>query len=183
VNYGISCIDEETIMKSLDITMPEMRPVRIPTKGLGWAKRFITHFQTRKWEITEDYYLYVPWLDEILFIPKGFVFDGASVPRPFWPIMNPTGILLIGGLFHDFGYRYDCFLNGTGKIIHSGAGRAFFDEQIMDINIYINEIHSMNTLAWVILRVFGIFTWEKRRDQNANVVEDFGVDVVSLAVA
>ena len=167
-------------MRTLDITMPEMRPVQIPTKGLSWFKRFITHFQRRKWEITEDYYLYVPDLEEILFIPKGFIFDGASVPRIAWPIMNPTGILLIGSLFHDFGYRYDCFLNGTGTIIHGAAGRAFFDKQIRDISIYINDIHSMNTLAWAVLKVFGIFTWKTRRDENANVMDDFGSKVVHV---
>jgi len=159
--------------------MPEMRPVIIPTKGLSWDKRFFTHFQTRKWEITEDYYLYVPSLGEILFIPKGFVFDGASVPRIFWPIMNPTGILLIGGLFHDFGYRYDCFLNGTGRIIHEGAGQKFFDKQIKDINIYINDVHSMNTVAWAILRVFGFLAWRGRRKEGHDLLADFGDVIVA----
>lgn len=167
-------------MRSLDIVMPEMRPVIIPTKGLNWFKRFFTHFQRRKWEITEDYYLYIPWLEEIVFIPKGFIFDAASVPRIFWPIMNPTGILLLGSLFHDFGYRYNCLLNGTGRIIHGNAGQAFFDKLMKDISIYVNDIHSMNTLAWAILKVAGIFTWRTRREQNANVVEDFGTDVVKL---
>lgn len=167
-------------MRSLDITMPEMRPVIIPTKGLPWHKRFFTHFQRRKWEITEDYYLFIPDLNEILFIPKGFIFDGASVPRAFWPLINPTGILLIGSLFHDFGYRYNCFLNGTGRVIHANAGRAFFDQQIKDINIYVNDVHSMNTIAWGVLKAFGCFAWNGRRKENANVVEDFGADVVKL---
>jgi hypothetical protein len=159
--------------------MPAMRPIRIPTKGQNFIKRFFTHFQTRSWEITEDYYLYIPELNEILFIPKGFVFDAASVPRLLWPIMNPTGILLIGGLFHDFGYRYDCFLNGTGRIIYKGAGRKFFDEQIKDISIYINDVHSMSIVAWAILRVFGCFAWNNRRKEGHDLLADFG-DVVVL---
>jgi len=167
-------------MHTLEIAMPAMRPLQIPTKGLPWWKRFFIHFQRRKWEITEDYYLYMPELKEILFIPTGFIFDGASVPRAFWPILNPTGILLVGSLFHDFGYRYNCFLNGTGMIIHDGAGRAFFDEQIKDINIYINDIHSMNSLAWGILRATGIFAWNKRRRVNADVLDDFGSEVVHV---
>ena len=40
-------------------------------------------------------------------IPEGFVFDGASVPRLLWGLLSPTGLLLIGGLVHDFGYRFD----------------------------------------------------------------------------
>ncbi len=168
------------MVQTLAITMPEMRPVRIPTKGLSWSKRFCIHFKRRQWEITEDYYLYIPKLKKSLFIPKGFIFDGASVPRLLWPIMNPTGILLIGGLFHDFGYRYNCFLEDTGTIIHKDMGRDFFDEQFRDINIYINDIHSMNTIAWGVLKVFGTYTWEKRRNEDADVLGDFGDEVVQI---
>ena len=31
-------------------------------------------------------------------IPKGFVFDGASVPKFLASWLSPTGVLLIGGL-------------------------------------------------------------------------------------
>ncbi len=155
------------------ITMPILRPVIIPTKGLKWYKRFIRHFERRRWEIVEEYSLYIPWLEKTILIPAGFIFDAASVPRIFWPLINPTGILLIGSIFHDFGYRYNCFLDENYNIINEEAGRMFFDEQIRKINIYINDIHSMNTVAWGILKAFGWAAWLNNRRRDRNVVLDF----------
>ena len=39
-------------------------------------------------------------------IPKGFKFDGASVPKFLGQFLSPVGVLLIGGLIHDYGYKY-----------------------------------------------------------------------------
>ena len=102
-----------------------------------------------------DYYLFLPWLQKTIMIPKDFVFDGASVPRIFWPIIDPVGVLLIGSLFHDFGYGYNHFLDESGKIIYEGAGRSFFDDQIRKINLYINEPVILNDIVWFVLVLSG----------------------------
>lgn len=39
-------------------------------------------------------------------VPAGFQFDGASIPRPFWPILSPFDPrALRASLLHDFEYR------------------------------------------------------------------------------
>lgn len=161
------------------IPMPSLKPVRISTHGLPWWKKTVKYFERRKWEVTEDYILFVPHLDRTLLIPKGFIFDGASVPRLLWPIINPTGVLLIGSLVHDFGYRYNCLLDENRNIIFDREKdqRKFFDEQIRDINIYVNGASFMNKAAWAALRAFGWAPWLVYRRANSIVSHVF--DVIS----
>jgi len=40
-------------------------------------------------------------------IPKGFLSDGASIPRIFWNIFSPFGLYLKAALIHDFLYSKD----------------------------------------------------------------------------
>lgn len=52
-------------------------------------------------------------------IPKGFISDGATVPRCFWPIFPPVGKYFRAALVHDYylikgmGWTYanDAFIN------------------------------------------------------------------------
>ena len=43
-------------------------------------------------------------------IPAGFQFDGASVPKFLATFLSPVGVLLMGGLIHDYGYKYATLL-------------------------------------------------------------------------
>lgn len=164
------------------VDMPILRPVAIPTKGLSFIKRLFVHFSARKWELMEDYFFYVPWLKKTIVMPKGFVFDMASVPRIFWPIISPTGILLLGSLIHDFGYRYDCLLDDEFNIIYNKVGRGFFDQLLKDVSVYINGTHILSTIAWFFisstLKLFGFFAWNGRRKEDADVTLDF-INVVT----
>ena len=73
--------------------MPSMKPIPIPTKGKGfWGGIKIWLFVSRKWEIVKDFHYNVEGID--LVIPKGFVFDGASVPKFMHTWLSPMGILL-----------------------------------------------------------------------------------------
>lgn len=157
------------------VPMPQLTPMRINTHGLLWWKKTVKYFERRKWEVTEDYFLYVPHLDKTILVPKGFVFDAASVPRALWPLINPTGVLLIGSLIHDFGYKYNCLLDENRNIIFDDEedSRYFFDEQIRDINIYVNGASFMNKAAWVALRVFGWLPWKTYRKVNTLVSDVF----------
>jgi hypothetical protein len=149
-----------------EVPMPILRPVRIVTTGMSWWQRARVHFKSRNWEVYEDYTLYIPWLDIYLFIPKGFIFDGASVPRILWPLLNPTGILLIGSIFHDFGYGHNYLLDRELNKIYNEEDQAFFDDLFRDINIHVNGIHTMNNLAYDALYLFGRFAWKKCRKEE-----------------
>ena len=54
----------------------------------------------RHWAILKD--LDIQLSDgEVLTIPKGYIFDGASVPKMFWFIFPPIDKGVMGDLIHD----------------------------------------------------------------------------------
>ena len=91
--------------------LPKIQPIAIPTKGLSYWKRvWVWWTCVRKWQLIEDWYFYIPDTPYKFIIPKGFVFDGASIPRFLWVLLAPTGILFIPALVHDFAYQYNYLL-------------------------------------------------------------------------
>jgi hypothetical protein len=167
-------------IKTMGIQMPIMSPVPIPTPvGVSWwnvlqqLKVLQLRATPRKWLIEEDYYLKFPWLDEIICIPKGFIFDGASIPRPLWSFISPTGVMFIPGLFHDFGYRYQCFLTEGYKPIYIGETKEFFDYNFKKMGIYLNNATIIAPITWFALVVFGFVTWISKRIDNRSVDIDF----------
>ena len=142
--------------------MPILRPLPIPTKGVNFIKRAWRWFTIiRKWEVVEPYHFLFRGVQ--LLIPKGFVFDGASIPRPFWAVLSPTGLLLIPGLFHDFGYRYDYLLVGEDKKWNEGAGKGFWDKLFREMGEEVNGVHFANWVAWAALGVGGWAAWFNKR--------------------
>jgi len=93
---------------------PHMKPIRIATKGKGfWGAIKLWLLGTRNWEIAEDFHYSLN--GENFVIPKGFKFDGASIPKFLASFLSPVGVLLIGGLIHDYGYKYETLLLKDGK--------------------------------------------------------------------
>lgn len=87
--------------------------------------------------------------DEILIIPKNFETDLASIPRIFWPIMNPSYSEIMGpAILHDFLYHnplfysrydsdlifYDAMINNDMGIIESNI--VYFSVRIFGGNHY-----------------------------------------------
>jgi len=52
-----------------------------------------------RWELAES------WQTPSVFVPKGFVTDGASVPRLFWWFASPSGDLFEASVVHDYLYK------------------------------------------------------------------------------
>ena len=53
------------------------------------------------WELTEPFEYHRK--NEIIKVPAGFLFDFASIPKPFWSIIgSPTGKYGPAALIHDF---------------------------------------------------------------------------------
>jgi hypothetical protein len=63
---------------------------------------------TRNWEITKDWHYTIDGEDYV--IPAGFSFDGASIPKFMRTFFSPVGVLLVGGLVHDYAYKYKTLL-------------------------------------------------------------------------
>ena len=146
--------------------MPHMKPITIPTAGKGfWGAIKIWLLGTRTWEITKDWHFTV--LGEAYIIPKGFIFDGASVPKFLASWLSPVGVLLVGGLVHDYLYKYTVLLKKGGKTTEP-MNQKQADKLFRDINIEQNGFHLLNYLAYWSLRVAGFVAWNGHRKREAS---------------
>lgn len=153
--------------------MPLLQPLPIFTKRLSWYKALYVWMTTiRRWRVTEDYY-YSLSDSAMIVIPKGFKFDGASIPRIFWGLLSPTGLLLIPGLLHDYAYKFGHLIQvghdriewpyGEMQKYYEDTGRAYWDRMFRDEAIRVNGFHIINYIAWLALRAGGWLAWNKHR--------------------
>ena len=144
--------------------MPELKPVPIKTKGKGFWKGIVMWLlSTRNWEITKDWKYRINGNEYI--IPAGFVFDGASIPKFLRTFFSPVGVLLMGGLVHDYAYKYAC-LKRTGKGALLVVDQKKADEIFRDICIEVNGFYTMNYLAYWSLRIGGFVAWNGHRKRD-----------------
>lgn len=60
---------------------------------------------SRKWELTSDLVLMID--GDIWQVPKGYVFDGSTIPRALWWIWPPTvHFAWVASCFHDRCYSH-----------------------------------------------------------------------------
>ena len=147
---------------------PTMRPIPIKTKGKGFFTMIkMWLLGTRHWEIADDFDYEIN--GEKFVIPAGFKFDGASIPKFLHTFLSPVGVLLIGGLVHDYAYKYQTLLNKNKKDTMGVITQKKADEIFRDINIEINGFYLMNYLAYWSLRLGGFMAWNKHRKVNAKI--------------
>jgi len=147
---------------------PLMKPLKIATKGKGFFKMILMWILgVRHWEIAKDFEYTLN--GEKFVIPAGFKFDGASIPKFLHPFLSPVGVLLIGGLVHDYAYKFETLLkkNKTDTLGTISQKRA--DEIFRDIGIGVNGFYLMNYLAYYSLRLGGFMAWNKHRKVNAKI--------------
>ena len=149
--------------------MPHMKPILIPTKGKGfWGGILLWLLTVRTWQLAKDFKYELDGTKYI--IPEGFVFDGASVPKFLASFLSPVGVLLIGGLVHDYAYKYTALRQqGTTKGAITILDKAEADRIFRDINIEVNGFHLLNYLTYWVLRGFGFVAWNKHRKVNAKI--------------
>lgn len=150
--------------------MPMLKPVRICTRGKSfWQKVWILLTGVRTWEVVEDWVFIMPCGTPIV-IPRGFVMDGASTPKFLWGLLDPMGILLIQGIIHDYGYRYDYLwaISRKGNLYkyHQNKGRRFWDKTFLDVGLHVNDMQVTGWLSWLMLRLFGWVAWGENRRKN-----------------
>tara|TARA_X000000368_G_scaffold402395_1_gene376268 strand:+ start:84 stop:665 length:582 start_codon:yes stop_codon:yes gene_type:complete len=147
---------------------PTMRPIPIKTKGKGFFKMILMWILgVRHWEIVNDFTYEINGKKFV--IPAGFKFDGASIPKFLHTFLSPVGVLLIGGLVHDYAYKYETLLKTNKKDTMGVITQKKADEIFRDINIEINGFYLMNYLAYWSLRLGGFMAWNKHRKVNAKI--------------
>ena len=148
--------------------MPQLRPIAIPTAGKGfWGAIWMWLVGTRHWEVADDWAFRID--GEGYIIPAGFRFDGASIPKFLHTWLSPTGVLLMGGLVHDYAYKYETLLKSGQKETIGVITQKHADEIFRDINIEQNGFHFLNNLAYWALRIGGFAAWNSHRKVNAKI--------------
>ena len=147
---------------------PELKPLTISTKGKGFWKGIVMWLlSTRNWELTKDWKYNIDGKEYI--IPAGFTFDGASIPKFLRTFFSPVGVLLIGGLVHDYAYKYKTLLKVNKKDTMGELTQKKADEIFRDINIIVNGFYTMNRLAYWSLRLGGFVAWNGHRKRNSKI--------------
>jgi len=149
---------------------PLMQPIRIPTKEKGfWGAIWLWLMTVRTWTIAKDFHYKLKGVEYV--IPKGFTFDGASVPKFLASFLSPVGVLLIGGLIHDYAYKYAVLKPKNSKDPLLLLNQHEADKIFRDINIEVNGFHFLNYLAYWALRLGGFVAWNGHRKRNAKIEE------------
>lgn len=151
-------------------SMPKLRPIPIPTKHQKTRLQRLLAFVfiVRRWELVESWQFQLGD-GTVLMLHKGFEFDGASVPRPFWAFLSPTGLLLLPGLVHDYGYRYRRIWrleqDGEIKPFWVDYEKEHWDKVFLEIAREVNGMWTVNVIAWLAVTLAGKRSWDARKDQ------------------
>ena len=159
--------------KTKKIPMPKLEPVPIPTARHGLM---VWMHSVRRWRLAEHWKYDLPKNCCVecrkvkIIVPKGFVFDGASIPRPLWVLLHPSGLLLIPALVHDFAYRCG-FLwkividektgKETGTVCRCNGCKEDWDILFQKIGANVNGVRIVNFIAYWAVRIFGHRAWKK----------------------
>ena len=170
IGFAINMLDKRKTnnLKFSYDELPHLQPIPIKTKGKGFWKGIIMWLLgTRNWTIIKDFKYTINGTNYV--IPKGFSFDGASIPKFLTTFFSPVGVLLIGGLVHDYMYKYSACkpADKKGQLLLVDQKKA--DQIFRDINIEVNGFYFMNYLAYWSLRLGGFVAWNGHRKRNAQI--------------
>ena len=169
IGYVVNKFDkeEEDLIQFKYPDMPKMQPVPIATKDKGFFKGILMWLMgSRKWVICEDFHYSLNGVEYK--VPKDFEFDGASVPKFLATFLSPVGVLLMGGLVHDYGYKYGTLLRRDGKNI-GVKDQAFMDKLFRDICIEVNGFKFLNYLAYWALAIAGFVAWNGHKKRGTHI--------------
>ena len=98
------------------------------------------------WRIVEEFEYCIGSKDsgDVITVPKGFITDFASIPRPFWSIIgHPAGKYGKAAVIHDYLYR-----NGIGT--RKKADQIFLEGmKVLKVNVIKRNI------MYYAVRIFG----------------------------
>ena len=98
-----------------------------------------------------------------IIIPKGYRFDGASVPRIFWWFIPRLDDRILAVLGHDWMYSED-YLIGS---VSDKAAKEFIDNEFllwMDIQVDTFIGKMVNYIAYLAVKYFGWKIFNRRKE-------------------
>ena len=159
---------KKTKLKFTYTELPHLQPLRISTKDKGFWKGIVMWLlSTRNWEITKDWHYTIDGVHYV--IPAGFQFDGASIPKFLRTFFSPVGVLLVGGLVHDYAYKYQTLLCKNKKDTMGIISQARADPIFRDININVNVFYVMNYLSYSSFSIGVFLALNGHRKRNSKI--------------
>ena len=80
--------------------------------------------------------------------------------------LSPVGVLLLGGLIHDYAYKYAALKPALKEDDLLIVDQKKADKIFRDINIEINGFYFLNYLAYWALRIGGFVAWNGHRKND-----------------
>jgi hypothetical protein len=81
------------------------------------------------------------------------------------------GVLLVGGLVHDYGYKYATLLKDNKNETIGTKTQKDMDIIFRDINVEVNGFRVLNYVAYYALRLGGFAAWKGHRKTKATWLE------------
>ena len=130
---------------------------------------------SRRYRLARDY-MYIWTEDHVarrITVRKGFVSDGASVPRLTWTFtgLRPDGLIRAAALVHDFIYRhggnmpltsYQKWNGGDWQSIKTPITRRKADRIFLDLMTLAGMGWLRRRLAYTAVRWFAGFAWNNK---------------------
>ncbi len=159
------------------IHFPKIEPVYEELIKQNISKRiwkFIT--KRRKFKITTDYICWCSHINKFIFIPKKFIYDGASVPKILNFIYTTIGILFYGAGPHDFGYKYNGLLlvnEKTLELYFQQFSRLDLDSIFKQLCIEESNMPKAISFATLVVRLTGKNIFKQHHKNNNLCNNDF----------
>jgi hypothetical protein len=97
-------------------------------------------------------------------------------PKALHSLLGPTGVLLLGACPHDEGYAYGGFIYADpkfGTLTFVAVPKSTMDKVFKELCSRENSLGIVTTLAKSTLTVFGNIAWERCREENRMLIDDF----------
>ena len=149
-----------------NIPEPSIQRVEIDYGNANAWKRTWKYLTTsNRFRLTKDWKITIPDKTQVM-VPKGFEFDGASIPWFLRFFATSFGPLLRGALVHDYGYRHNFLLDWDENAIKIEKGQKYFDDLFRDIAAVTSHLKGLACFAWAGVRSFGHIAWDKHRSRE-----------------
>ena len=156
--------------KKYEISFPVIKAIPIEKQDSGLKKVLKFGSFRRRYRVMENYICWSEYLNKSIFIPRGFIFDGASIPKAISFLYSPTGVLFYGALPHDYGYKYnglhlvedlDSHIINFHKFSKTKLDKIFKELCIQESGMKFSSI-----VATFALSCFGFLSWKSHRSKD-----------------
>lgn len=111
-------------------------------------------------QLLENFTVYSEVLEDVITVPKGFTFDGESIPAFVAWIAPPFGQSKRGACIHDFLYRHSGYYDLKGDF--KTVTRKQADEVYREFVLLKGLPRWRATMRWTVLRLAGWWAWNNQ---------------------